>query len=73
MGKAISTKSGIIQLNLSPEQKARMIEFAAEYGHTSVSAFVGAIADGKYRILHREAAMLLDLIVDMRKQLGGER
>lgn len=67
MAREISTNSSILKLNLSAEQKARLKTLADRHGYISVSAFIGAVADGKLSIIDSIAAALVEHIIANRE------
>ena len=62
-----------LSLTLSVEQKRGLQATADKLGYKSVSALIGAIGDRKARVVNEESAELLDYIIGLRKQLGGEK
>ncbi len=69
MAKPISIDSATLQLHLTQEQKARLMQLAAENGSPSVSAFIASIADGRLRVINHTASTLLDYI---QAKMAGE-
>lgn len=62
MARPVSTNNATMQLHLSQDQKAKLASLADYYGSTSVSAFVAAIADGKFKVLHTETVKYLQYL-----------
>lgn len=65
MAKKISDKS-VANLSLSQIEKERLLNLADEYGHKSLTSFVAAIANGKYKIISDDAYTLLEAIREKR-------
>lgn len=62
MARAVSS-NGRILLNLSGSQKDSLLKLAEQFGSSSISSFVGAIADGNYVVVHKDTNKLLDATV----------
>lgn len=62
MARAVSS-NGRILLNLSGSQKDSLLKLAEQFGSSSISSFVGAIADGNYAVVHKDTQKLLDATV----------
>lgn len=65
MNKKIS-KNNQLLLSISAEQKERLANVAKRFGHTSISAFVGAIADETICVVSCDAYTLLEEIREKR-------
>lgn len=58
-----SEEKNAVNLSLSQDEKERLEKLAEEYGHATISKFVAAIANGKYRIMSKDACELVDKLL----------
>lgn len=66
MARSVNTNAKTLLINISPEQKEKLVEISQCFGSNSLSSFICAIADGKYKIVSDDAYTLLEAIREKR-------